>query len=85
MAYKNRPKYIENQLKEINDILRERRLKYDQKYEDNLFNWFTQHLLEHKWYRGFNMHYDVTKEDGTVIRALAGPDYENKDYYIQIW
>ena len=85
MAHKKRPKYIENQLKEINDILRERRLKYDQKYEDNLFNWFTQHLLDHNWYRGFNIHYDVTKEDGTVIRALAGPDYENKDYYIQIW
>lgn len=85
MACKNRPKYIENQLKEINDILRERRLKYDQKYEDNLFNWFTQHLLEHNWYRGFNMYYDVINDDGTVIRYLAGPDYESKDYYIQIW
>ena len=85
MAYKNRPKYIENQLKEINDILRDRRLKYDQKYEDNLFNWFTQHLLDHNWYRGFNMHYDIIKEDGTIIRALAGPDYESLDYYIQIW
>jgi hypothetical protein len=35
------------------------------------------------------MYYDkeVTCSDGTtkVIRALAGPDYEKKDYYIQIW
>ena len=32
MAYNNRPKYIENQLKEINNIFRENRLKYDEKY-----------------------------------------------------
>ena len=30
---------------------------------------------------------EVTYSDGTtkVIRALAGPDYETKDYYLQIW
>ncbi len=82
---KKRPKYIEKQLKEINDIFRENRLKYDDRYNNDLFVWFSDHLLHNGWYQGFNMHYDVTKEDGTVIRALAGPDYENKDYYIQIW
>ena len=86
---KKRPQYIENQLKEINDLFRTTRLKWNDHYENPLFQWFTRHLSEHGWYRGFNMHYDqeVTYSDGTtkVIRALAGPDYENRDYYIQIW
>jgi len=89
MRNKKRPQYIEKQLNEINDYLRNIRLKFDKKYDDNLFCWITQYLLSHGWYRGFNMHYDqeVTYSDGTtkVIRALAGPDYETKDYYIQIW
>lgn len=89
MNRKNRPQYIEKQLSEINDYFRNIRLKFDKKYDDSLFCWFTQYLSSHGWYRGFNMHYDkeVTYSDGTtkVIRALAGPDYENKDYYIQIW
>ena len=89
MRNKKRPQYIEKQLKEINDYLRNIRLKFDKKYDDSLFCWFTQYLLFNGWYRGFNMHYDqeVTYSDGTtkIIRALAGPEYENKDYYIQIW
>ena len=88
MKNKKRPKYIEKQLNEINDILRDRRLKYNDKYNDNLFNWFTQHLLTHGWYRGFNMYYDKTCIiDGqqSIIRVLAGPEYEKYDYYIQIW
>ena len=85
---KKRPQYIENQLKEINDILKAKRLKYNDHYDDPLFQWFTHHLLEHGWYRGFNMHYDkevIIDGKSEIIRALAGPDYENKDYYIQIW
>jgi hypothetical protein len=86
---KKRPQYIEKQLKEINDVLRNIRMKYDDRYSNDLFSWFTTYLLHNGWYRGFNMHYDqkVTYSDGTtkVIRALAGPGYENKDYYIQIW
>ncbi len=89
MQHKKRPQYIEKQLQEINDYFRNTRLKFDNKYNDTLFCWITSYLLEHKWYRGFNMHYDkeVTYSDGTtkIIRALAGPDYEQKDYYIQIW
>jgi len=89
MRNKKRPQYIEKQLKEINDLFRNNRLKYNDRYTNDLFNWFTQYLLDHNWYRGFNMHYDqeVTCSDGTtkVIRSLAGPDYEKKDYYIQIW
>jgi len=89
MKNKKRPQYIEKQLSEINDVLRAKRLKYEDKYNDSLFSWFTQYLLSHGWYRGFNMHYDkeVKYSDGTtrVLRALAGPDYEKKDYYIQIW
>lgn len=82
---KKRPQYIENQLKEINDIFRVKRLKYEDKYNDPLFSWFTQHLLEHGWYQGFNMHHDVTLDDGRIIRALCGTEYESMDYYIQIW
>ena len=82
---KKRPQYIEKQLSDINDYFRNIRLKFDKKYDDSLFCWFTQYLLSNGWYRGFNMHYDFTTNDGRVIRALAGPDYENKDYYIQIW
>jgi len=89
MKNKKRPQYIEKQLKEINDILRSTRMKYDDQFSNYLFSWFTDHLIQHGWYKGFNMHYDVEVEnsDGTtkIIRALAGPDYKKKDYYIQIW
>lgn len=89
MSNKKRPQYIEKQLKEINDVLRANRVKYDDRYADNLFQWFTNYLLKHGWYRGFNMHYDkeVTYSDGTtkMIRAICGPEYEKYDYYIQIW
>ena len=33
---KNRPKYIEKQLTEVNDILRAKKIKYENKYDDNL-------------------------------------------------
>lgn len=86
---KKRPKYIEKQLKEINDIFRENRLKYDDRYNNDLFVWFSDHLLHNGWYQGFNMHYDkeFENENGTkeTIRALAGPDYKKYDYYIQLW
>lgn len=86
---KKRPKYIEKQIAEINDIFRNERLKYDEHFYNDLFQWITNYLLHHNWYRGFNMHYDceVTYSDGStkVIRALAGPDYEKKDYYLQVW
>ena len=86
---RKRPQYIEKQLNEINDILRNIRMKYNDRYSNDLFSWFTTYLLRNGWYRGFNMHYDkeITSSDGStkVIRALAGPDYEKKDYYIQIW
>ena len=89
MQNKKRPQYIEKQLHEINDVLRSTRMKYDDRFSNDLFCWFTDYLLHHGWYRGFNMHYDkeVKYSDGTtkVIRALAGPDYVKKDYYIQIW
>ena len=58
------------------------------KYDDNLFNWFTNHLLHHGWYRGFNMYYDkevIIDGKSEVVKVLAGPEYEKYDYYIQIW
>lgn len=86
---RKRPQYIKKQLNEINDILRETRMKYEDRFTNPLFTWFTNYLLHNGWYRGFNMHYDkeITFSDGStkVIRALAGPDYGKKDYYIQIW
>lgn len=86
---RKRPQYIEKQLNEINDILRSDRVKYDDRYTNSLFRWFTEYLIHNGWYRGFNMHYDkeVTFSDGTteVIRALTGPEYDSYDYYIQIW
>lgn len=83
---KNRPKYIEKQLTEVNDILRAKKITYENKYDDNLFVFFTQHLLSHGWYRGFNMYVDMVDENGNFLgRGLAGPDYMNKDHYIQIW
>ena len=89
MRNKKRPQYIEKQLKEINDIFRSERLKDEDRYNNDLFTWFTQYLLHNGWYRGFNVHYDMefTTSNGEtkIIRALAGPDYAKKDYYIQIW
>lgn len=81
-----RPKYIEQQLGEINKVFRQCRLKFDDKYKNDLFVWFTTHLSQHGWYRGFNMYVDIIDEHGEVIgKTLAGVDYENMDYYIQIW
>lgn len=89
MRNKKRPQYIEKQLKEINDIFRNKKLKWNDHYENDLFSWFTDYLLHNGWYRGFNVHYDkevkMDNEETKIIRALAGPDYEKKDYYIQIW
>ena len=86
---RKRPQYIEKQLNEINDILRETRMKYEDRFTNPLFTWFTDYLLHNGWYRGFNMHQDkeITFSDGStkVNRSLAGADYEKKDYYIQIW
>ena len=39
MRNKKRPKYIEKQLSEINDILHSIRLKFDDKYNNDLFNY----------------------------------------------
>ena len=84
-----RQKYIIKKLCEINDILRATRMKYEDRFTNPLFGWFTDYLLHNGWYRGFNMYYDkeVTCSDGStdVIRALAGPEYKNYDHYIQIW
>ena len=89
MRNKKRPQYIEKQLSEINDLFRTRKLKWDEKYNDSLFSWFTQYLLHNGWYRGFNMHYDkevaMSNGETKIIRVLAGPEYEKYDYYIQIW
>ena len=89
MQNKKRPQYIERQLKQINDVLRSKRMKYEDHYSDNLFRWFTDYLIQHGWYKGFNMHHDVevNNPDGTtkIIRALCGTEYETMDYYIQIW
>ena len=85
---RKRPQYIVKQLHEINDILRATRMKYEDRFTNPLFGWFTDYLLHNGWYHGFNMYYDkeVTYSDGStnVIRALAGPEYENYDHYIQI-
>ena len=86
---RKRPQYIKKQLNEINDILRETRMKYEDTFTNPLFTWFTNYLIHNGWYRGFNMYYDkkITFSDGStkVIRALDGIKYENYDYYIQIW
>lgn len=84
---RKRPQYVEKQLKEVNKFLRETRVK--DHFSNDLFSWWCDYLLKNKWYKGFNYHYDkeVTYSDGStkVIHALAGPDYRNKDYYLQIW
>ena len=86
MSNRKRPQYIEKQLNEINDIFRSIKLKWEDKYNNDLFMWFTTHLSQHGWYRGFNMYVDMVDENGEFLgRGLAGTDYENKDYYIQIW
>ena len=86
---RKRPQYIEKQLNEINDILRETRMKYEDRFTNPLFTWFTNYLLRNVWYRGFKMHYDndITFSGGStkVTRALGGPKYATYDYYIQIW
>ena len=89
MTYKNRPQYIENQRQDINKIFRAERLKFDAKYDDTLFMWFTNYLLDNGWYRGFNMFIDRTVMDPNtgveVTKSVhVGLDYEKEDYYIQI-
>lgn len=86
---KKRPQYIEKMIKDINDHFRSIRLKDGDQYNNDLWNWFTCYLLDKSWYRGYNMYVDkvVTLSDGTAksIRALAGIDYAEEDYYLQIW
>jgi len=86
MNNRKRPQYIEKQLNEINDIFRSIKLKDEDRYNNDLFTWFTNYLLHNNWYRGYNMYVDMTDTNGEFLgRGLAGPDYKNKDYYIQIW
>ena len=86
---KKRPQYIEKMIKDINDHFRSIRLKDGNQYSNDLWNWFTCYLLDKGWYRGYNMYVDkvVPLSDGTVknTRVLAGIDYANEDYYLQIW
>jgi len=85
MRDRKRPQYIENQIKEVNEYIRSKRLKDKEQYNDSLWCWFTQYLLENGWYRGYNMYIDHVLDDGTVVKILAGQDYSSKDYYLQIW
>ena len=86
---KKRPQYIEKMVNDINDHFRAIRLKDGDQYSNDLWNWFTCYLLGNGWYRGYNMHVDkyVTLADGTVknVRALAGVNFAEEDYYLQIW
>jgi hypothetical protein len=87
MKNKKRPKYIERQLKEVNDFLRANKVQDD--YKNPLFWWWTQYLSANGWYRGWNVHVDRFV-DGKTIRALAGPynemdEYTRQNYYNQIW
>ena len=84
-----RPKYIEKQLAEVNDYLRQ--MKVQEK--NMLFYWWCNYLSAHNWYRGFNFHIDREIEingEVKIIRALTGPIrelpmYQQKRWYLQIW
>lgn len=88
---KNRPTYVEKQLAELNDYLRQ--MKVQDHHDNMLFHWWCNYLLAHDWYKGFNFHIDREIEingEKKVIRALTGPtgdlpEEEKNKWYIQIW
>lgn len=84
MKDKKRPKYIINQVNEINKIFRNIRLKDSEQYKNDLFMWFTNHLSKNGWYRGYSFYID--KEVNRVVKSvLAGPEFMNMDHYIQLF
>ena len=85
MSKRKRPQYIIKMLKDINADLRARKLKYEDHYEDSLFQWCVSYLLHNHMYNGFNMYYDKKDKYGNVVSVLAGPNYDEYDYYLQIW
>ena len=87
MKDRKRPQYIEKQLKQVNDFLRDNKVQDD--YKNPLFYWWTNYLSENGWYRGWNVHVDKVL-DGKVVRVLAGPynsmdEATRRDHYVQIW
>ena len=85
MTMKKRPKYIEAQIKEANEIFRAKKLRDENRYDDTLWMWLVNHLLHHGWYRGYNMYVNLAKEGEEPWLALAGPDFKDKDHFVQIW
>lgn len=81
---KKRPKYIEAQIKEANEIFKAEKLRDEQRYDDTLWMWLVNHLLHHGWYRGYNM-YETVTVNGEEHDVLAGTDFKDKDHFVQIW
>ena len=81
---KKRPKYIETQIKEANEIFKAEKLRDEARYDDTLWVWLVNHLLKNKWYRGYNM-YETVTIDGEEHDVLTGSDFKDKDHFVQLW
>lgn len=81
-TYKNRPKYIQEIIDDINTIL------YNSKEKDphcDLATWLTSYLLHKDLYRGYNFYIDKVDNNGKTHKCLAGTSDMDKYEYIQIW
>jgi len=81
MNKKNRPKYIQKMIDEVNLTFRSRNEKDE---HCDLMMWWIGYLCHNKWYRGFNF-YKRAYKDGKEISILAGTADKNLYDYIQLW
>lgn len=82
MANKNRPKYVQEIVDNINNIF------YGRREKDPLCclaMWLRQYLLDKKMYRGYNFYIDKMDKNGNIHKCLAGSCDIEKYEYIQIW
>lgn len=82
MANKNRPKYVQEIVDDINNIF------YDKREKDphcDLAMWLNHYLLSKNMYRGYNFYVDKVDANGNIHKCLAGTSDIEKYEYIQIW
>lgn len=80
---KNRPKYIQDI---VNDINAQLRANYVKDENNDLFVWLCDYLIKRKMYEGYNSHkYGDKIVNGKPIVCLAGTADKNKFDFLQIW
>lgn len=81
---KDRPQYVEDLLNKVNEYLRNNKVKDE--YNDNLFTFMCNYLLQRNMYRGYNFYVDkYNTYTKTIVPMLAGSAKKEEYDYLQIW